>query len=220
MRAVAVIAAAVALTLSALGGGSAARAEDRATSTLDRTYTCAVFFRGGAYLLDSHAHAGTRRGGAWARLPYAERPLGRLLGRGREPARVDHVRTSGEGHRRRSGLRHVRRGHLRHRRCATRVVPPDVRPGHAFAFGPARRVGRAARQRVRVLRAQAGRRPRSGSPHRAGSPESRAGLRDRARSGARGETRGPHGHGQAAVYADVHDNGKARLFTARACSPQ
>ena len=51
--------------------GPPARAETDTTRTLDRTYTCAVFLRGGVYLVETHAHAGTRRAGAWARLPYA-----------------------------------------------------------------------------------------------------------------------------------------------------
>lgn len=71
MRTIATVVAASALALSALGAGSAARAEVPAAPTLDRTYTCAVFFRGGAYLLEAHAHAGTKQGAAWARLPYA-----------------------------------------------------------------------------------------------------------------------------------------------------
>ena len=61
----------VALAVCALVVGSAARAEGQATPTLDRTYVCAVILRGGAYLLDAHAHSGTKRGGTWARLPYA-----------------------------------------------------------------------------------------------------------------------------------------------------
>ena len=63
------------LAVIAAGGtllsGPPARAETDATRTLDRTYTCAVFLRGGVYLVETHAHAGTRRAGAWARLPYA-----------------------------------------------------------------------------------------------------------------------------------------------------
>jgi hypothetical protein len=59
------------VALAAAAAGSSARAEVDAGVVLDRTYTCAVFFRGGVYLLDTHAHAGTKRGGAWARLPYA-----------------------------------------------------------------------------------------------------------------------------------------------------
>ncbi len=60
-----------AFAVCALVGGSTARAEGRATPTLDRTYVCGVFIRGGAYLLDARAHSGTKRGSTWARLPYA-----------------------------------------------------------------------------------------------------------------------------------------------------
>jgi len=59
------------IALAAVAVGSSARAEVDAGVVLDRTYMCAVFFRGGVYLLDTHAHAGTRRSGSWARLPYA-----------------------------------------------------------------------------------------------------------------------------------------------------
>ena len=64
----AVLAATVALV-----AGSAASADPSPgrARVLDHTYTCAVFVRGGAYLLDAHAHAGTRLNGKWARLPYA-----------------------------------------------------------------------------------------------------------------------------------------------------
>lgn len=51
--------------------GAAARAEPEAGTVLDRTFTCAVTLRGGAYLLDARAHSGTRLQGAWAKLPYA-----------------------------------------------------------------------------------------------------------------------------------------------------
>ncbi len=51
--------------------GTAARAEQDANSVLDRTFTCAVTLRGGAYLLDARAHSGTRLQGKWAKLPYA-----------------------------------------------------------------------------------------------------------------------------------------------------
>lgn len=61
----------VTIAVAAIAAGPSARAGDDAAVVLDRTYTCAVFFRGGTYLLDAHAHAGTKRAGAWARLPYA-----------------------------------------------------------------------------------------------------------------------------------------------------
>ncbi len=70
------LAGAVFLVLAAmlaLVAGSAALAgpDSRRTPVLDHTYACAVFVRGGAYLLDARAHAGTRLDGKWARLPYA-----------------------------------------------------------------------------------------------------------------------------------------------------
>jgi hypothetical protein len=57
----------------ALVAGSAALAgrDSSRAQVLDNTYTCAVFVRGGAYLLDVRAHAGTLLNGKWARLPYA-----------------------------------------------------------------------------------------------------------------------------------------------------
>jgi len=63
--------AVAALACAALLGGSSARAESDATRVLDRTFTCAVTLRGGAYLLDARAHSGTRLQGKWAKLPYA-----------------------------------------------------------------------------------------------------------------------------------------------------
>jgi hypothetical protein len=53
--------------------GTAARAETSSAraQVLDQTYSCAVFFRGGAYVLEARAQAGTLRKGSWAKLPYA-----------------------------------------------------------------------------------------------------------------------------------------------------
>jgi hypothetical protein len=69
-------AVAAALFLAAIvlvGLGSAAHAETHSArgKVLDQTYTCAVFFRGGVYVLEARGQAGTRRNGAWAKLPYA-----------------------------------------------------------------------------------------------------------------------------------------------------
>ena len=163
------VAAAAALALAALGGGSAARAEARATPTLDRTYTCAVFFRGGRTW--STATPMPAPGGAgWARLPYAGLRTGVFSGAaGNLLAWI----TSGRRRRRPSSTRTTTRS------TWTRSAPSacdasraaGVRPGPAFAIGPARRRGCAARQRVRVLRAEAGHRARSRSPRRAGSPQ-------------------------------------------------
>jgi hypothetical protein len=61
------------LAILVLVAGVAARAETQSAriAVLDQTYSCAVFFRGGVYLLEARAQAGTRRLGAWAKLPYA-----------------------------------------------------------------------------------------------------------------------------------------------------
>jgi hypothetical protein len=48
--------------------GTAARAVPLAV--IDRTYTCETTLLGGLYELKSRAHAGVRRGSAWAKLPF------------------------------------------------------------------------------------------------------------------------------------------------------
>jgi hypothetical protein len=65
------VAVSAAIAVAAVAAGSSARAELHAGAILDRTYRCAVFYRGGTYLVEARAHGGTKRGGAWARLPYA-----------------------------------------------------------------------------------------------------------------------------------------------------
>lgn len=65
------LAAAAAIVVAAACVGSSARAEADAVTILDRTYACAVFFRGGTYLIEARSHTGTKRHGSWARLPYA-----------------------------------------------------------------------------------------------------------------------------------------------------
>lgn len=59
--------------LVVVGLGSAAHAETHSArgKVLDQTYTCAVFFRGGVYVLEARGQAGTRRNAVWAKLPYA-----------------------------------------------------------------------------------------------------------------------------------------------------
>jgi hypothetical protein len=69
----------------AVGVLSAARAETNSArgQVLDVTYSCAVFFRGGAYVLEARAQAGTRQSKrTWARLPYAGLRTGVFSGEG------------------------------------------------------------------------------------------------------------------------------------------
>lgn len=220
MRSVAATVVAAALTLCALGGGSTARAEGRATAVLDRTYTCAVFFRGGAYLLDSHAHAGTRKGGVWARLPYAgvrsgvfSGAAGNLLvwitsGRPEKTTVVDQdydtfdVATF--------GTVGVRREACRRTSGAVVLSPSGLRGGSAAPLGNEFECF-APKQvvvRVRAVLTAPG-------ALRAGQDfeTARVPVRE-AKLAVRTVT------GKPLVYADVDDSGKARLFTARTCSPQ
>ncbi len=198
LRAVAVIAAAAALALSALGGGSAGACGGSG----DADPRPDIHVRG---LLP-------RRGVPARQRTRTPAPGGAARGRGsRTPASARACSRARQGTCSCGSRPDVRE--------KTTVVDQDYDTFDVATFGTVgvrrescRRtsgpvvlspsglrggVGCAARQRVRVLRAEAGHRPRAGSPRRAGSPESRAGLRDRARSGARGEARGPHGHGQA-----------------------
>ena len=214
------IAVTAALTLSALGGGSTAHADDRATPTLDRTYTCAVFFRGGAYLLDSHAHAGTRQGGAWARLPYAgvrsgvfSGAAGNLLvwitsGRPDKTTVVDQdydtfdVATF--------GTVGVRRESCRRTSGAVVLSPSGLRGGSAARLGNEFECF-APKQvvvRLRAVLAVPGALRAGPDFETAHVPVHEAKLAVRTLTG------------KPLVYADVEQSGRARIFAAKGCSPQ
>lgn len=65
------IAGAFGASLSA-GNGDAKTAEgQRSEAAIDRTYSCASGFVGGVRQIEVHAHAGSRTGSEWQRLPYA-----------------------------------------------------------------------------------------------------------------------------------------------------
>lgn len=61
------VAALAAVALAALVGG---RADGQTSHVLDRTYACAVELGGGLYAVDVIAHAGSRTGKQWAKMPY------------------------------------------------------------------------------------------------------------------------------------------------------
>ncbi len=52
-------------------GRDSALAAARPLAVIDRTYSCSTTLLGGIYELKARAHAGIRRGGGWAKLPYA-----------------------------------------------------------------------------------------------------------------------------------------------------
>jgi len=208
------------VALAAVALGSSARAEVDATVVLDRTYTCAVFFRGGVYLLDTHAHAGTKRGSAWARLPYAGvrtgvfgGGAGNLLawitsGKPTKSTVVDQdydtfdVATF--------GTVGVRRESCRQMSGAVPLSPSGLPGGAAPPLGSEFECY-APKQvvvRVRAVLASPGT-LRSGEDFQtAHVPIRTAKLAVRTLPG------------KALVYADVREDGKARLFTARGCTRQ
>ena len=220
VRTIAVLVAAAAVALLALGAGSAARADSQATPTLDRTYTCAVFFRGGAYLLDAHAHAGTKRGGAWARLPYAgvrtgvfSGAAGNLLawitsGRPVKSTVVDQdydtfdVATFGTVGVRRESCRQSS-GHVA-------LTSAGLRGGAAAPLGREFECFAPKQVIVRVRAVLA-----AASALRAGRDfqSSHVPVRD-AKLMVRTLA------GKPLVYADVHESGKVRIFAAKGCTAQ
>ncbi|HET9437946.1 MAG TPA: hypothetical protein VFO64_07070, partial [Gaiellaceae bacterium] len=50
--------------------GLVGRADGQTTRVLDRTYSCRVELGGGLSAVDVIAHAGSRSGSMWAKLPY------------------------------------------------------------------------------------------------------------------------------------------------------
>jgi hypothetical protein len=213
-----VVGVATLLVGAALLAGSAARAEPDAARVIDRTYQCAVFIRGGTYLLDSRAHAGYRAGAGWAKLPYAgirsgvfSSEAGNLVvwvtsGKPTPTSMIDQdydvfpVRTYGTIGVRREACREV----------ATRIplssaglrggsAPPL---GHRYkCFSP-----RQVLVRVRAVFAAPAvlRRGRAFLATHVPIREAKLAAR----------TLG----GKPLVYADVVESGKARIFAARGCT--
>jgi hypothetical protein len=198
--------------------GSAARAEPGGARVIDRTYRCAVFFRGGTYLLDSRAHAGTRVGAGWARLPYAgirsgvfSSEAGNLVawvtsGKPTPTSMIDQdydafpVRTYGTLGIRREACREV----------ATRIPLSSA----GLRGGPAPPLGdryqcfspRQVLVRVRAVFATPAVLRRGQAFLATHVPVREAKLAARTLTG------------KPLVYADVVESGKARLFAARGCS--
>jgi hypothetical protein len=218
VRAVVASVATAGLVCAALLTGSAARAEPGAAGVIDRTYRCAVFFRGGTYLLDSRAHAGSRVDAGWARLPYAgirsgvfSGEAGNLVawvtsGKPTPSSMIDQdydafpVKTYGTVGIRREGCREV----------ATRIPlsSAGLRGGPAPPLGDSYEcyAPRQVLVRVRAVLAAPAvlRRGEDFSTTHVPVREAKLAARTLA--------------GKALVYADVVESGKARLFAARGCT--
>jgi hypothetical protein len=212
--AVAVAALACAATL-----GAAARAEPTAGSVLDRTFTCAVTLRGGAYLLDARAHSGTRLQGKWAKLPYAGfrtgvfgGPGGNMLawvtaGKPTATSTIDNeydtfdVKTF--------GTLGVRRELCRQTSTKVPLTSAGLQGGVAAQLGDEFECF-ATKQiviRIRAVLATSG-------PFRRGPQYQTAHVAVRE---AKLVARTPAG--KLLAYGDVTESGRARIFTAKGCTP-
>jgi hypothetical protein len=217
--------AAVAATLTALGvalalvGGSAARADAASAraAVLDRTYACAVFFRGGAYLTDTHAHAGTKLNGAWARLPYAgvhsgvfSGGAGNLLAwiTSGKPTATTMIDQDYDAFGAAAfGTVGVRREGCRRSSASVPLSPAGLRGGAAPPLGSKSECFAPKQVLVRFRALLT-----SGGAFRAG-PDFQA-LHVPVQS-ARLAVTTPTG--KPLVYADVHESGRTRLFAAPGC---
>jgi hypothetical protein len=203
----------------AVGAGSTARAEPDATTTLDLTYACAVFYRGGTYLVEARAHTGTKRAGVWARLPYASVRSGvfsggpgNLLvwitaGRPTKGTVIDQDYDTFDVNT--FGTVGVRREACRQTSTKVPLTPAGLRGGRAEPLGTEFECY-TPKQVVFRFRAVLARKGslRSGQDYQT----SHAPIRE-----AKFAVRTPAG--KTLVYADVDETGKARIFAAKGCSP-
>ena len=213
MTRAAVIALVGAAALALVGG----RAEGQTSTVLDRTYSCRVELGGGLRAVDVLAHAGSRRGSTWAKLPYlgvrsgnATVSTGNLLawvaaGRPTASSTMDLDFWSFGG----LGTVGVRRTSCRATKAAVPLSPGGLRGGSAPAIGSSftceapQRV--LLRVRARLVTSAVLRGPEFSTVHVAARSAQLA-LR----------TQG----GRPLAYGDVEESGKARLFVSRRCSPE
>jgi len=206
------------VAVAAIAAGSSARAEIDAASVLDRTYTCAVFYRGGTYLVEARAHSGTKRKGTWARLPYASvrsgvfsGGAGNLLvwitaGKPTKDTMIDQdydtfdVKTF--------GTIGVRREACRQTSTKVSLTPAGLHGGVAARLGTEYECYTPKQVVFRVRAVLSGPGSLRGGPDHEASHQP---VRE-----ARFAVRTPNG--KQLVYADVEESGKARIFSAKGCT--
>lgn len=208
----------VAILVVASVGGTTARAQQDATRILDRTFSCAVAQRGGAYILDARAHSGARLQGRWAKLPYAGLRAGNFggdtgnmlawatAGTPTATTTIDHefetfdVKTY--------GTFGVRRESCRPASAPVPLTPLGLK-GRAVGklgekvecFAPQRVL-----VRIRAVLLSKGTFRRGPDYQSLHTPAREAKLAVRTLAG------------KPLVYADVSESGKARLFAAKGCT--
>lgn len=221
MRAIVVAALVSAAAALVLGAGSAARAQSDSTrgQVLDRTYACAVFVRGGAYLITARAHAGTRSNGSWARLPYAGVRSGVFSGgagnlvawiTSGKPVATTLIDQDYDAFDVKTyGTVGVRRDSCRRSSASVSLAPAGLRGGAAEPLGTGFEcfVPRQVLVRVRAVFPGAGSLHAGRDFQTAHVPVRQAKLAVRSIAG------------KPLVYAAVRDDGQARLYTATSCSP-
>jgi hypothetical protein len=201
------------LAVAAVGG----RAEGQTSRVLDRTYSCGVELGGGLYAVDVTAHAGSRTGRQWAKLPYvglrtgnASISTGNLLawvsaGRPTATTTMDLDFWSFSG----LGTVGVRRTLCRATSARIPLSPagleggaaPDV--GASFTCEAPRRI--VVRVRSELTASAVPRGPEYSAVH---VPTRSARIAVRTAKG------------RALVYGEAFASGKSRLFTAKGCWPQ
>jgi hypothetical protein len=201
------------IAIAAVGG----RAEGQTSRVLDRTYACGVELGGGLYAIDVTAHAGSRAGKQWVKLPYVG------------------VRT---------GNASISTSNLLVWISAGRPIASTTMDLDFWSFGGLGTVGlrrtlcRATSARVPLSRAglRGGAAPDVGASFTCEAPK-RVLVRVRAQLTASAILRGPEystvhvptrsaqiavrtTNGRQLVYGAVDESGKAQLHTTKGCFPQ
>jgi hypothetical protein len=205
--------------VTALAAGSSARADTEAGTILDRTYACAVFYRGGTYVVEARAHSGTKLHGAWARLPYAGVRSGNFSGGGGNllvwitagrPTRDTMIDQDYDTFEVKTfGTIGVRRESCRPTSVDVPLSAAGLRGGAAGPLGTEFECDTPKQVvfRLRAVSTSSGR-LRAGPDYQS----SHVAIRE-ARLAVRTPT------GKPLVYADVQEGGRARIFVATGCSP-
>ena len=213
------------LAAAALGAGVPAGASPEQVRVLDRTFVCTPDFVGGIWKMDPRAHAGTgRRGATWRRLPFATLSTSvsgaaasaiedeiAWITAGRPAADAELTPSFGNADFpvRTWGTLAVNRKQCRSSRAKVPLVRTGLRGGVAGPFDDrwACATPRRVLVRVRAMLTSRGTLRSYRSFLRTTVPLRSASLAVRTQAG------------KPLVYANVLENGRARLFTSPTCFP-
>jgi hypothetical protein len=196
-------------------------------AVIDRTYACATVILGGIYRVESRAHAGRRTHSEWAKLPYAVFASGgvaRAPGVDATPENSLAWVTAGDPSpsstidlewlaftARAGGTLGVNRALCNPARASVSLSPTGLRGGAVGSAGATVDCDAPNRVYVRLrasVRGSTALRKRARLFLATNAPVSEAKLAVRTPSG------------RLLAYADLADSGRARLFTAKGCTPR